>query len=172
MRRNTRELRALARLAEAWGGKLQALPPDAKHWDRIHPRFDAPFTHYRLSISWKEKTIFYDEEEVHWCDVIHEMAHVFGCRVPPRASMEIYFLGFEMALVRKIKGSMRTWWNHNGQYGVGSAEKTDKFPFPKFMSGEIGGLSPNEKRKLARWARMESHARGLLDAHGAPTPVR
>lgn len=162
-------MRSLARIAEEWGGKLQ--PRE----DAGFPRFprtgqQAPFTHYDLAISWKAKTIYYDPEEVEWMDVVHEMGHVFGCRVPPSRSDEAKFLGFEIALVKKIGAPMRGFWDGHADYML-DTYPDDRFPLP-VRPGELKHRTPAERKKIVKWAYAIARDYGTIDARGMPVPCR
>lgn len=70
-----------------------------------------------LGIFHSEKSIIHNGS-VHWAVLIHEMGHVFAAENDPaQKRVEEYdFLGWECALVRQVKASMKEWKEHNDDY--------------------------------------------------------
>lgn len=156
-------------MAQAWGGELIPMEEADPRWDRFSGRQHAPFTHYNLAIAWDRKKIFYDPKEVNWVDVVHEMGHVFASKKRPRWSDEGRFFGFEIALARKVRGTMKDFVAGHAEYNF-DKDAFDFVPCP--FRGELKRFTPSERRLLFRWALKESRAHGLVDAYGNPVPIR
>jgi len=98
----------------------------------------APFTSWDVGVNHDEKIVYFSEfgmgghgmpEDaaefaIH---LIHEMAHVFACRVSPydmngntAGQDELEFFGWEIAMTLAVGVDLQDFWRLNADYGLGS----------------------------------------------------
>jgi hypothetical protein len=169
-------LQKLAGLATSWGGALREVSTEeflkiagltlskqfegGKIWEGPPRRgfYGAPFTNHDLGVLWAKKQVVYSGT-VGWPEVIHEMGHVFACRVNPNRSEEFDFLGWEYALAKYIEGPMDEWLRELRNYQIASDGR------------EFGDLSPSERFKFLQ-ERLEIARQKKLVIGDVPQSIR
>lgn len=167
------ELKALRNYARRWGGDLSEVTPaefatlfryqDAQKHTLYHR---APFSSSDLGIDWDNKQILYSAD-VYWPEVIHEMGHVFACKVIPNHADEAIFFGWEYTLAQRV-GDIRAWVRSNADYVIqaydGKSVQEDLRDF--------GKLSSQERESTLKYHVGLSKEHGLIGSRGAPLAIR
>ncbi len=129
-----------------WGGEVVYL-------SSIHeyPRgvSEAPFSN-SLAID-HARRILYLAPHFEVGEVIHEMGHVFACRVSPFLSDEIEFVGWEFTLARKA-GLVDEWLESMWNYGIGETS----------LGSEFRDLSLDDQSEFLEWAVRQAEDLGLI----------
>ncbi len=157
----------LARACRRWGGELVTLPSLAafEHLFFQEEYSSAPAASLH-GIQWWKKQIYVVEGRADVNAVIHEMGHVFADSVPPKASNEWKFFGWEVALARMVRGY--TLWSDCNLYTMGPA---------RGKAGELSGLDWSDLTSIGRREVVRERIRtakrlGLVTKTGRPVAVR
>lgn len=151
----------LKEVCDQWGGKLIITSNPLN--------CNAPFDG-QLGVDYEKKWIYMrDDYKVSYTfvsGVIHEMGHVFACKVPPGDVIdEMDFLGWEMAMAINTSLSLLHWCHHSG-YSIGS------YWYDKLKDGrELGYLTHEEVYKLACDQIVAAEELGIVK-DGHPISVR
>ncbi len=106
------EINKLKRKIESWGGELIIQERNNFHLPC------APFNS-NLGLNFRGKKIYiYNLDKVSFGDVIHEMGHCFATKSLPNKSEEWNFFGWEYALVKNLRLSIKKWIENNSAYMV------------------------------------------------------
>ncbi len=151
-------LARLAVLCKKLGGELRLIsdaeftalmePEDNPEWD------EAPFTRWH-AVNWKQRLIIAAEKHASLNGIIHEMGHVFADPMPPTASNEFDWLGWEIA-VAKYVGCYRQWSTGNKDYCIGdmnwgeaSARRKHELILDRIVEAQDDGILSAQLRPLA-----------------------
>jgi hypothetical protein len=93
--------------------------------------------------------------------VIHEMGHVFLDEADPATTFEPDWLGWEIALARKVR-CYRAWSGQNIGYN---------FTY-RGRNSEWGELPPQKERQFITDRLAHARRLGILDQHGRPLCTR
>lgn len=80
--------------------------------------YEAPFTR-GLGVRWSAKEIHdYRPTRRHWAEILHEAGHLVATDLSPNKSEEYDFLGWELAVIKKLGLSMQQWYDNNREYSI------------------------------------------------------
>ena len=131
----------------------------------------APFCDY-LGSKYKDKKIFHTNQ-THWAHIVHDMGHVFASKKNFSESDEFSFFAWELALVKDIKGSTRSWSISNHNYRVfelTNPEKNDKNGFQPYS--DWSELSPRGKALAIRVSTKMGRKIKILSKDNKPLAIR
>lgn len=75
----------------------------------------APFVNENVGVHWQSKTVAIPRTYESMGTIIHEMGHVFACKVPPNHCHDEWsWMGWEIALAKKI--GIKEWLKNNEYY--------------------------------------------------------
>lgn len=164
----TRELKALARYARAWGGKLLVVSEEKyKTYRALDDYSESPFSSHSLGVHWEQKLVV--TVDAPWDEVIHEMGHVFACLKTPRKSDEYEFFGWEYALALAIKANAEIWCKGNRDYQLSGV--SPEVGGQKHVCYEFGHLTPKQKEWVLT-ERLEHARKTGLVINNEPQAIR
>jgi hypothetical protein len=166
------QLRALARICTAFGGRLAIVSqeefddlfdrPTERATRRPEDLSVAPFTDAHGQW-WRKKIVYAIEGREEVGTIIHEMGHVFASEHHPdhdcNSCHEWNWFGWEIALARHI-GAARTWSRHNANYRIDDA------------SHQWSNVTPAQRRSVTLDRLAHARKRGVLDQDGLPRSLR
>lgn len=129
-------LSKLKKLVYEFGGTIKIVP---EHYRSMPGQIDwAPFrTKLYLGVDWKNKTLFHigefpsDPTTESLGDFIHEIGHVFACKVTPEKSNEFNFFGWEYLVALQAGMTHEDFCKRNRYYGIRDSR------YPKYW-GDFG----------------------------------
>ncbi len=113
-------------------------------------------------MDWHRKVIYADPS-TKAADIIHEMGHVFACKVNPERSEEYLFLGWEYVVALSIGMTEPEWAEQMKDYMV-----TDVYTLSDVFHGRYNLLWGVFRQEWLDTAR----AHGLIDAQQQPLTIR
>ena len=135
--------RALFRLIKQWGGKVHAYKTSEEYEAHKNQKFSAaPFTTNDIGTNFRAKALFYSEENPPtWGDIVHEMGHLFATKYGPNNAkcVEPHWVGWEYALVKKIRAPVKQWYEEMGAYT--DAHKCEDCNPRRYRTIELGEMS-------------------------------
>lgn len=147
----------LVTLAHQWGGQFIHVTSES-FWRGDRPYklglSKAPFDPY-LAIEWDRMEMWFADPDPG--PIIHEMAHLFACQVPPEHADEFDFFGWEYALARKVRG-VGEWMKSNREYGIAPDQ-------------EFGTMTKRQRKQVLDERLDYAQALGILDGLN-PIPIR
>lgn len=166
------QLQWLRRECRRLGGDLRVVPHSSysKLVARGSPHFyDSPACRYQMGCNWRLKRIVIDERdlaEVLWCDVIHEMAHLFASMLAPDQTLEYLLVAWEVAVIRRLPGaSLESMCAHGPEYGfVGG-------PFEQF-GRSLHKIPPTIQSDFEQAALAVAYQEGMATIRGLPISIR
>lgn len=179
-------LQRLRRKARRWGGDIEEVElRDFKCLQDEKRAASAPFTDWDIGTDYEAKVVYVttccepSEVELFATGLIHEMGHAFASPDPPDESDEFKFIGWEVALGRRIGLTDQQFCRQ--VYGLGDVSSfPDKvinvlFPDRKYKEHASLDLSeltdPIEQEAVLRFLVKKASENGLI-RYGHPISIR
>lgn len=130
----------------------------------------APFTAC-LAIHWEAREIhYYPVDAVPWPLMLHEAGHILCSTDKPDDSEEIEFLGWELAVVKKLRLPMRHFQGSNREYGINHIAREGPTHGSDYYDtiGDFKLRSKDWRQFVAHYIGLAQQS-GLVAADGTPT---
>lgn len=148
------EIARLDILCRSWGWRLEEVTSKefrTRNYKMVPSWHEAPFCN-GIAIDTTNRCFVYSQERSDkelWCDLIHEMAHVFAC--PKKDFLnndELKMLGWEVAMVFQIDGDLDVWAKNNSNYGLDVGKTMGDLSFVELAETLLDRLSAAKSAKL------------------------
>ena len=121
----------------------------------------APFTSC-LAIHWEAREVHYfADNSVPWQYVLHEAGHILCSTAKPDDSEDVAFLGWEIAVAKKLRLPMSDFHHGNRDYGINYTAREGSVHGRDYYD-TIGDFRPRSKD----WREFVAHYVGLAQKSG------